>query len=217
MRKEKKTYYFSVEGDTEAWYLEWLQKTINEDPQARYTVKLEKKVEKDPQAQVKRMTVMGKTDIVHFFDYESNDEEHVRRFRTTLDNMKKAQSMGKNIRYHLGYSNFTFDLWMILHKQECTGSLTHRNQYLDRINRAYEEHFGSMDEYKRENNFKRILSKLTLDNVRSAIRRAKIIMQENERNGFVLQRYKCFEYYRENPSLSVWESIERILEDCCLA
>ena len=31
MRKETKKYYFSVEGETEKWYLDWLQKTINSD------------------------------------------------------------------------------------------------------------------------------------------------------------------------------------------
>ena len=29
MRKETKKYYFSVEGETEKWYLEWLENTIN--------------------------------------------------------------------------------------------------------------------------------------------------------------------------------------------
>ena len=29
MRKENRTYFFSVEGDTEKWYLDWLQTTIN--------------------------------------------------------------------------------------------------------------------------------------------------------------------------------------------
>lgn len=28
MRKENRTYYFSVEGETEKWYLDWLQSTI---------------------------------------------------------------------------------------------------------------------------------------------------------------------------------------------
>ena len=28
-RKQTKKYYFSVEGETEKWYLEWLQKQIN--------------------------------------------------------------------------------------------------------------------------------------------------------------------------------------------
>ena len=30
MRKENMTYYFSVEGETEKWYLDWLQNCINE-------------------------------------------------------------------------------------------------------------------------------------------------------------------------------------------
>lgn len=29
-RKQTKKYYFSVEGETEKWYLEWLQKQIND-------------------------------------------------------------------------------------------------------------------------------------------------------------------------------------------
>lgn len=28
-RKKNKKYYFSVEGETEQWYLEWLEKYIN--------------------------------------------------------------------------------------------------------------------------------------------------------------------------------------------
>ena len=29
VRKRKIQYYFSVEGETEKWYLEWLQRQIN--------------------------------------------------------------------------------------------------------------------------------------------------------------------------------------------
>ena len=39
MHKENRTYYFSVEGATEKWYLDWLQNMINADPDAKYTVK----------------------------------------------------------------------------------------------------------------------------------------------------------------------------------
>ena len=31
MKKETNKYYFSVEGETEQWYLEWLEKTIQSD------------------------------------------------------------------------------------------------------------------------------------------------------------------------------------------
>ena len=48
MRKENRTYFFSVEGDTEKWYLDWLQTTINSTPEARFTVKLDSKIQKDP-------------------------------------------------------------------------------------------------------------------------------------------------------------------------
>lgn len=29
MMKTNKTYYFSVEGETEVWYFEWLEREIN--------------------------------------------------------------------------------------------------------------------------------------------------------------------------------------------
>lgn len=214
MRKENRTYYFSVEGETEQWYLEWLQRIINAEPNAKYTVKLDSKIQKDPLSRVKRMTIVGKTEITHIFDYESDEEIHVKQFKTALERMKDAQNTGKNIKYHLGYSNFTFELWMILHKVDCNGSLMHRRQYLMPLNRAYGENFENLDQYKHENNFKRILSNLTLDNVRQAIRRAKVIMRKNEEMGYRLQEYKGYRYYKENPSLSLWEQIERILMDC---
>lgn len=214
MRKENRTYYFSVEGETEQWYLEWLQRIINAEPNAKYTVKLDSKIQKDPLSRVKRMTIVGKTEITHIFDYESDEEIHVKQFKAALERMKEAQNTGKNIKYHLGYSNFTFELWMILHKVDCNGSLMHRRQYLIPLNRAYGENFENLDQYKHENNFKRILSNLTLDNVRQAVRRSKVIMRKNEEMGYRLQEYKGYRYYKENPSLSLWEQIERILMDC---
>jgi len=39
MRKENHTFYFSVEGQTEEMYLEWLQRKINTTPEAKCTVK----------------------------------------------------------------------------------------------------------------------------------------------------------------------------------
>lgn len=159
MRKEKLTYYFSVEGETEKWYLDWLQDRINESRDAKYTVKLDSKIQKDPLARAKGMTILQKTEITHVFDRESEDSVHARQFMATLDRMKAAQSLGKNIKYRLGYSNFTFELWIILHKANCNGAKTHRRQYLAPLNTAYGEHFESLEEYKHEANFQRILGK----------------------------------------------------------
>ena len=48
MRKETNKYFFSVEGKTEKWYFEWLQRTINSNPDALYSVNLDCKIQKDP-------------------------------------------------------------------------------------------------------------------------------------------------------------------------
>ena len=218
MQKMKltKKYYFSVEGETESWYLEWLQKTINGIDAAKYKIVLDCKVQKNPLNRAKSLVITSKTEIYHFFDYESNDPIHQNQFVETMDNMKKVNEIGKNIIYHFGYSNLTFDLWIILHKSDCKRSFTHRDQYVTPLNRAFAEDFENMHAYKHKKNFKRILSKITLYNVVEAITRAKTIMQRNHENGFTLHEYKGYKYYKENPSLQIWVPIENILKDCRL-
>ena len=155
-----------------------------------------------------------KIEVYHFFDYESDEEIHEKRFTEAMDNMKKAQELGKQITYKSGYTNFTFDLWIILHMMDCNTSYSHRKQYLTPINRAFGENFENMDEFKKEANFKRCLSKRQLSNVIDAIERAKKIMQRNQENGYKLHQYKGYRYYKENPSLSAWEAIEKIMKEC---
>ena len=88
--------------------------------------------------------------------------------------------------------------------------------YLEPINKAYKEDFQSLDDYKKENNFKKhILEKLTLNDVCSAIKRAKIITNTNKVN-YKEQQNKGYRYYKENPSLSICDHIQKILKDCCL-
>ena len=216
MRKENYTYYFSVEGETEKWYLEWLQGCINACADAKYTVKLDVKIQRDPLAHVKRMTILKETEITHVFDRESEDPVHVQQFLTTLERMDAAQKRGKNIKYVLGYSNFTFELWMILHKADCSGAKNHRRQYLAPLNSAYNEHFENLDAYKHEDAFRRVLSKLSLEDVKAAVRRSERLMKSKKESGFMPQKYKGYVFYTENPSLSIWESIKKILEKCGL-
>jgi hypothetical protein len=213
-RKCAKKYYFSVEGETEQWYLFWLIDLINNTEEAEFKVAIDCKIEKNPLKREKGLTLMGKTEIYHFADYESDEEYHVKQFEDAIDRMQQAMKLGKQISYKYGYSNFAFDLWIVLHKSDCYGTLGHRKQYLSYINRAFGEHIESMDEYKHENNFKRCLSKLSMDDVRKAIVRSEHIMDENKQRGYVLQNYKGFTYYKENPSLSVWEAIKKIFSDC---
>ncbi len=215
-RKQGKKYYFTVEGETEQWYLQWLRDQINRDEGAKLRVSISCAVCKNPEKHAKSVPVTSRIEIYHLFDYEGGNEEYVKRFQTTLEKMKKAQNLGKNIRYKCGYSNLSFDLWILLHKTDYNAIHTDSSQYLEVINRVFDERFEGIREYKRENNFKRCLSKMDLDDVRAAIRRAEAIMERNQENGYALQQYAGYEYYEENPSLMVWEPIKRILEDCQL-
>lgn len=215
-RKQTLTYYFSVEGETEQWYLEWLEAQINANEHANYIVKLIAKVEKDPVSFIKKLVVQKKTTIWHLSDIEGSSDEQIQTVHNTLGRLKEAKGLGKSIIYKWGYSNLSFDLWMILHKQNCNAELNGVGNYLSHINRVFVEHFESMKEYKEEANFKRCLGKLTFPEVLTALSKAKAIMQRNERDGYPLTQFKGYSYYVHNPSLDLWQPIETILSDCGL-
>ena len=216
MRKETKKFYLTVEGETEKWYFEWLQRTINASQSAQYFIKFDCQVQRDPLKRAKGLIALEKTEITHVIDKESEDIEHVQQFLNALDRMKKAESLGKRIKYRLGYSNFTFELWIILHKADCHNTLTHRRQYLDPLNRAFSENFENLDQYKREGSFSKLLNNLTIDDVKQAVLRSKSIMRSNQERGYVQHQYKGHCYYAENPSLSIWEIVERSIIECGL-
>lgn len=210
-RKSTLKYYFSVEGETEKWYLDWLQDVINKNPAAGSRVSFNCQIQQNPLKRAKSLTITDKVEIWHLSDYESDEEVHMKQFTETMDRMAETKDLKKQITYKFGYSNFTFDLWIILHKMDCRGAFSHRRQYITPINKAYEESFENMDEFKREANFKRCLMRLSLEDVISAVNRAKAIMKINAQNGYTLHQYKGYSYYKENPSLMLWEIIEKIL------
>lgn len=215
-RKKSKKYYFSVEGETEEWYLLWLRDMINSSEKAAFKVAIDCKIEKDPLKRAKGLVTTTKTEIFHLCDYESDEEIHVKQFIDTMDKMKSVMGLGKQITYRFGYSNFAFDLWIVLHKADCNGALSHRKGYLPYINRAFGTKFQSMDEYKHEDNFKGCLKQLALEDVVKAVERSERIMAGNQASGYTLHNYKGFKYYKENPSLSVWEAVKEIMQDCKL-
>lgn len=213
-RKSTKKYFFTVEGETERWYLEWLRDRINECEESTCKVAFDIQVQKNPLKRAKSLAVTSKTEIWHLSDYESNEPVHVKQFTETMTNLKAASNLGKQISYKFGYTNLTFDLWIILHKSVCNSAQVHRKNYIYPLNQAYGEKFENMDEYKHEDNFKRCLGQLSLDDVRNAIDRANKIMAKNRENGYRLYEYKGYKYYKENPSLAINEIIEKILKDC---
>ena len=216
-KREHRRYVFTVEGETERWYLEWLQEQINLCPESKFTVSIVSKVQQSPQKFAKTVNPISTPKVTHICDYESNDAFHVKKFRGILSELKNANSFyGREFRYNLGYSNFTFELWIVLHKQDHGTILADRKQYMSPINKSFGEKFENLDQYKHEKNFKRCLSKLTLDIARVAITRSKKIMEDKTTYGVSREEYKGFVYYKDNPALTIWEPIEGILKECGL-
>ena len=212
-RKETRQYTLTVEGETEKMYFEWLQKEINTSENAKYKVKIIPKVFPYPLEYIKRLNAKSTPVVFHICDIESKSAEDIKKFHNVLSQLKEAKEQ-KHIEYGLGYSNLTFELWMILHKKDCNAPFSDRSQYLAPINSAYNEKFNSLKSYKEERNFKQCLSKLSLSDVNDAVKRAKNITQNNREIGNPQKSYKGFKYYQDNPSLSIWEIVEEILTEC---
>lgn len=215
VRKEIRKYWFTVEGENENWYLKWLERKINETRNSKYQVIMVSTVQQNPLKYSKTINPLSTPEITHWCDYESNEYVHVKKFQDIIEQLKKSSGLGgRKFIYRLGYSNFTFELWIVLHKNSYYEVLNNRFEYLEPINNAYNENFTRLEHYKSERNFKRLLNSLTLDDVVSAIDRAKKIMADNKENQQNLRIYNGYKYYCKNPSLSIWESVEKILKEC---
>ena len=212
-RKETLQYTLTVEGKTEKMYFEWLQKQINSSDNAKYKVKINISIQQFPLSYVKKLNTKSTPLVVHICDVEGNSEEDIEKFHNVLSQLKESKDQ-KGIEYKLGYSNLTFELWMILHKINFNTSLADKSKYLSPINSAYGTEFNSLKSYKEEKNFRHCLSMLSLSDVQDAVSRAKKITQNNKKNGNSLINHKGFRYYSDNPSLSIWEIVEEIMTEC---
>ena len=215
IRKENIKYEFSVEGETEKWYLQWLESMINDTEESTYKVSFCAKVTKNPRKFIKNINSISTEKLYHVCDVEGSDLASLNSFNSVLDNLHEA-SESKGIEYFLGYCNMSFELWLILHKQNYNGNHTNKTEYLAAINKSFSESFSSLSDFKKEANFKRCLGKLRLADVRDAIARANSIMRENESCGRMLVKYKDYEYYKDNPSLSIHSIIEEVMGLCGL-
>jgi hypothetical protein len=204
----------SVEGETEKWYFEHLKKLVNESEDSIYKLKLNPKIKKSPKSFTKTLTALdGKVRAFHICDYESNEPIHVEQFQNILKELKTSNAM-KKVNYKLGYTNFSFELWMILHKKQQLSVLPHRKNYLSSLNQGYCEEFQFLNDYKKEKNFKRILSKIDLNDVKNAVNYATNIREIKCKNGVRMIEYLGFEYYKENPDLTINECVYEMLKEC---
>lgn len=208
-------YYLTVEGETEKWYFEHLQKLINEDDTIPSTVKFNIKVGQTIHKAAKSISAPFKVKAFHICDYESNHPEHTKKFDYILQQLKTSKDINRNVLYELGYTNFSFELWIIVHKCKQQNLITHRKNYIKGINNAYNEIFEFIDDYKEEKNFKRkILAKIELKDVINAVGNGKEIRKRREENQDKYSFYGKFKYYIDAPDMTIHSCVEQVLKDC---
>jgi len=205
-------YFFSVEGETEGLYFQHLKKLICSENGRKATPVF--RIEKiSPSRFVKKISVIQSCIITAVYDVENDDPVHHKRFENILKEMRCAEKFGKSIQFNLGYSNIDFELWVLLHKKDLFACIDSKAKYLGNINQVFGTKFEGLKEYKEKCNFLQILSKITLNDVKSAITRAEKIYKQRSSEDMP-KISSGYEWFDKNPSLSIHNIIKKILLEC---
>lgn len=221
-RKESRQFNISVEGiNCERMYFEHLSKLINQSNRNRYNVKINSR-KISPEQFAKRNAHRpieknkGRTiPYFHIQDIEDYyDDGQRKKFYHLIDEIRKVERE-YGISYKLGYTNFTFELWMLLHVADMESSVIDRNAYLKIINQKFCKNYLSLDNFKSEQEFSKILTEfITLETVIAAIKRSEKIVETNGNIRKTHENYKGFLFYRDNPDLTIHEIVKFILDIC---
>lgn len=222
IKKESRQFNISVEGiNCEKMYFEHLAKLINSSD-STYNLKVAPRkmspmqyARRNAYKPVAKRKDNKKLPYIHVQDIEDYyNEFHKNKFFGMIDEMREAEREF-GISYELGYSNYTFELWMLLHVADMDYSLQNRRAYLSPINRWFHRDFADLDEFKQEAAFQELLDEfVTLDSIRHAIRRAEKIVEQNAQDRKPSENYRGLTFYHDNPDVSVHEVVRLIFEVC---
>ncbi len=184
----RRNYLCVVEGQQEQMYLKHLAKLLTDFPKTVVTFntsignayKLTKSYEE--------------YDKACLFDFDFNKSEFENNLSICLSLNKPKQ---KYKIYH-AYSNVCFDLWLLLHKTDYQRSVTSNDAYVEAVIKAYG--LSSDTDIKSAKSMEAILSKITLDDVKMAISRAKKIKERKISTD--AHKINNVEYY-DNPDFSL--------------
>ena len=218
--KQCLSYNISVEGEVcEKLYFEHLARLINECEKATYKVSFFVKKKTPASFYKSRVNTYAKKKkakngdgyitYFHVQDLESF-QTHNEVFRNLLNEIDTLKNQF-GIEYDLGYTNYSFDLWIAIHKKDMRKSVSHRSKYYLDINDAYGTNYQHMDDYKSVEEFTKILEKITLHDVIMAVKRGEAIRLAHENSGDHKEVWKGFVYCRDNPDMTLHQIVKDIL------
>ncbi len=211
-RLQNNEYFFSVEGETEIWYLKHLQEVIRKQENRKVNPVITAK-KTSPMKFLKTFPSLSFNTITAIYDVEEPIGGCYIQFESFLREMSDVKKTGKTMVYELGYSNVDFELWIIFHKKDFFRTITKKSDYLREINNGFSSNFAHLNEYKAERNFKTILDMITLEDIKNAIYRAETIENQRNTNSVQLNSYG-YKWFSKNPSLSLHHVIRKIITEC---
>ena len=223
IKKESRQFHISVEGiNCEKLYFKHLAKLINNSNRSTYNLKVDPR-KMSPMEYAKRNAYKPmekrkgnkKIPYIHVQDIEDYYCDHQRtKFYMMIDEIRTAEDKF-GIIYELGYSNYAFELWMLLHVADMNYAVQDRRSYLAPVNRWFHRNYMSIDEFKSYDEFQNILDEsVTLDSIKLAISRAEKIVWKNGEERKTRETYNGFTFFRDNPDISVHEVVQMIFEVC---
>ncbi len=204
MATYRRKYLCICDGQQETMYLSHVAKLIKDFPRKVVTFNT---FEDSPYRLEKRYEDY---DCAAVFDFDHNDVEFKRNIEICdALNKKLKPSNRKEGRYvYHAYSSVNFDLWLILHKENYNKCVSKNDAYINDVRRIFG--LKATDDIKNEDIIERILSQISLDDVKSAIRRAESIRRNKDIADSTLIGNTII---YSNPDFSIHEFLRTVLKD----
>jgi hypothetical protein len=196
----------ACEGNQEDWYFNHLKGLIKREDHRKHEVNFNLACTNggSPLVVAKRANAasVGHFERLAAFDYDGKHQEFI-----------GALDFCKNNKIVSGYSNYCFDLWLLLHKTRYMKSVSNANDYEAEVRIVYDLYEEA--DIKKESVIKQILLQITIEDVHRAIENAEYITTHNEQVKDALFTTSSVKFF-ENPDLSIHKFVAKVLHDAGL-
>ncbi|MBQ8908738.1 MAG: RloB domain-containing protein [Clostridia bacterium] len=208
-RKFEHQIYAFYEGDQEYEYFNHLKNLINNHPQNKLKIKIVPKncSGGDPRVPVYsaiKNCSLNKTPLV-IFDYDNKKIE-----------FEEAIDLAMKNKFNVGYSNINFDYWLTLHKLDKSkivyGEKSNNDAYVKLLKDTYK--LSLREDIKNVETIKKIISKITFEDVLHAINCCKLIEKNNHQNSDRKINTPNGNSYYKNPDIKVYTIVEELIRKC---
>jgi hypothetical protein len=205
-RRTINEYRGACEGNQENFYFKHLKELINREEQRKHDVNFSFICTNggSPLVVAKRADVAYAGSFERFaaFDYDGKHEE----FISALDFCDKKKII-------CGYCNFCFDLWLLSHKIKFLKGVLTAQGYEAEVRSTFG--LPAEADIKGAAVIKQILSQISLEDIRKAIKNAQYIIQDNNQVKVPQFTSKSIKFF-DNPDLSIHIFVEKVLKDAGL-